>query len=258
MAQKHSGRPAGPERSIVDGLPTPLSASLLAACVTTSGIFVIRHFETWGRRNTTYFAAFAAGVLVSVSLVHIAPTALAKNGHAPILLLAGYLFMLATNRFITAFVCDKPQTAEFAIGLVPLLGIGFHSLIDGVIFSVTFTTDVVTGVLAATGMILHEFPEGIVTYILMLRGGFSKRAAVGLAFTAAALTTPAGTLISLPFMSRIEESVLGALLALSGGALLYVGASHLMPYTEREPRRFSLLALCFGILVALGIIVTHR
>jgi hypothetical protein len=31
-----------------------------------------------------------------------------------------------------------------------------------------------------------------------------------------------------------------------------------MPYTEREPRRFSLLALCFGILVALGIIVTHR
>jgi zinc transporter ZupT len=242
----------------LEGLSTPLSASLLAAGVTTTGIIVIRSFETWGRRNTTYFAAFAAGVLVSVSLAHIAPTAFAMNANAPMLLLAGYLFMLATNRFITTFVCDKPQTAEFAIGLVPLLGIGFHSLIDGVIFSVTFKADALTGVLAATGMILHEFPEGIVTYIFMLRGGFSKRAAAGLAFIAAALTTPIGTLTSYPFISSVGDNALGGLLALSGGALLYVGASHLMPYTEREPRRYSLFAICFGILVAFGIILTHR
>ncbi len=41
----------------------PFSASLLAALVTTIGIYVIRHFEAWGRRNGTYFACFAAGVL---------------------------------------------------------------------------------------------------------------------------------------------------------------------------------------------------
>ena len=48
-----------------------------------------------------------------------------------------------------------------------------------------------------------------------------------------------------------------ALLALSAGALIYVGASHLLPTAEREPRRYNLLALGAGILVALGIIAMH-
>jgi zinc and cadmium transporter len=60
-----------------------------------------------------------------------------------------------------------------------------------------------------------------------------------------------------PIISRIDQSVLAALLALSAGALIYVGASHLLPTAEREPRRYNLLALGAGILVALGIIATH-
>jgi zinc transporter ZupT len=235
---------------------TALAASVLAACVTTAGIFVIRHFESWGRRNTTYFACFAAGVLISVSFLHIIPTAFAMSPHAPVYLLAGYLFMHFTNRFLTAFVCDRPATADYAIGLVPMLGIGFHSFIDGVIYSVTFTVSLFTGILAAFGMVLHEFPEGIVTFLLMLRGGFSRRTAIFLAFLAAAVTTPFGTLVSYPLVSQIEKPVLGALLSLSAGALVYVGATHLLPRAEREPRRFSLIALATGILVAAGIVAT--
>jgi zinc and cadmium transporter len=235
---------------------TPFSASLLAACVTTAGIFVIRYFEPWGRRNTTYFACFAAGVLISVSFLHIIPTAFAMSPRAPVYLLAGYLFMHVFNRFLTAYVCDKPETADYAIGLIPMLGIGFHSFIDGVIYSVTFTVSFFTGVLAAIGMVLHEFPEGIVTYLLMVRGGFSKKSALVLAFLAAALTTPLGTLVSFPVISEIETPVLSALLSLSAGALVYVGATHLLPRAEHEPRRFSLIALSTGIVVAVGIIVT--
>jgi hypothetical protein len=47
-------------------------------------------------------------------------------------------------------------------------------------------------------------------------------------------------------------------LAPSAGALIYVGASHLLPMAEREPRRSSLPALAAGILVAVGIIATHE
>ena len=180
-----------------------LSASLLAACGTTAGVFVIRHFEPWGRRNTTYFACFAAGVLISVSFLHIIPTAFTMSPHAPVYLLAGYLCMHFLNRFLTAYVCDRPETADYAIGLVPMLGIGFHSFIDGVIYLITFTVSFFTGVLAAIGMVLHEFPEGIVTYLLMIRGGFSKKVAFVHAFLAAALTTPLGTLVSYPAVSEI-------------------------------------------------------
>jgi zinc transporter ZupT len=161
------------------------------------------------------------------------------------------------NRFLTAYVCDKPATVEYALGLVPLLGIGFHSFLDGVVYSISFSVSMFTGALVALGMVLHEFPEGIVTYTLLIRGGFSERSSFLLAFLAAGLTTPLGTLVSYPFVSRIDPPLLGLLLALSAGALIYVGATHLLPQAERERRRFSLVALGAGILVAAGIVLSQ-
>ena len=107
------------------------------------------------------------------------------------------------------------------MGIIPMVGIGFHSLIDGVVYSITFSVSVFTGVLTAIGMVLHEFPEGIVTYVLLIRGGFSQKRSTILAFLAAALTTPLGTLISFPMISEIEKPALGALLSVSAGALVY-------------------------------------
>jgi zinc and cadmium transporter len=176
---------------------------------------------------------------------------------APLFILAGYLFMHLFNRFITAFVCDRPATEDYALGLVPMLGIGIHSFIDGIVYTVTFSVSAFMGVLVSIGMVLHEFPEGLFTYVLLRKGGFQERAALWAAVFAAALTTPLGTLISFPIVSQIDQPVLAALLALSAGALIYVGASHLLPTAEREPRRYSLLALGAGVLVALGIIATH-
>jgi len=236
----------------------PFLASLCAAMVTITGIVAIRRYEDWALRNASYFACFAAGVLVSVSFLHIVPRALALSPSAPIFILAGYLFMHLFNRFITAFVCDRPATKDYALGIVPMLGIGIHSFVDGIVYSVTFSVSAFMGILVSIGMVLHEFPEGIFTYVLLRKGGFQERAALWAAVFAAALTTPLGTLISFPVISRIDQPVLAALLALSAGALIYVGASHLLPTAEREPRRYNLLALGAGVLVAFGIIATHQ
>jgi zinc transporter ZupT len=103
-----------------------------------------------------------------------------------------------------------------------MLGIGFHSFIDGIIYSITFTVSIFTGILAATGMVLHEFPEGIITYLLLVRAGFNRRTSLLLAFLTAALTTPLGMLVSYPYISEIDEPLLGVLLAFSAGVLVYV------------------------------------
>jgi zinc transporter ZupT len=235
---------------------TAMGASSLAAIVTTIGIYAIRRFERWGRENSIYFICFAAGVLISVSFLHIIPKAFSMNAIAPIYLFAGYISLHLFNRFINAFVCDKSSDEQYGIGLVPMLGIGFHSFIDGFIYSITFTVSIFTGLLAATGMVLHEFPEGIITYLLLLRAGFSVRTALLLAFLAAAVTTPLGMLVSYPFISKIDIPLLGALLAFSAGALVYVGATHLLPQAETEHKKYSLFALGAGILVALAIILS--
>ena len=235
---------------------TALGASSLAAIVTTIGIYVIRRFESWGSENTIYFICFAAGVLISVSFLHIIPKAFSMNANAPFYLFAGYISLHLFNRFINAFVCDKSSDEQYGIGLVPMLGIGLHSFIDGIIYSITFSVSIFTGLLAATGMVLHEFPEGIITYLLLIRAGFTAKTSLLLALVAASVTTPLGMLISYPYISRIDESLLGALLAFSAGALIYVGATHLLPQAETEHKKYSLFALGAGILVALVIVLS--
>ena len=242
---------------MVNGFWTALIMSLSAAAVTSVGIYTIRNFAGWGRRNTTYFMSFAAGVLVSASFLHIIPRSFSMNPDAGVFLLAGFLGLYFFNRFITAFVCEKdPDKSEYGIGIIPALGIGFHSLIDGFVYSITFSVSLFTGLLATAGMVLHEFPEGIITYLLLVRGGFTERTALLLAFFAAAFSTPVGMLVSWPLISRIDESLLGALLSLSAGALVYVGATHLLPKAQEEQKKYSFVALTGGVLVAVAIVLS--
>lgn len=233
-------------------------ASSLACVVTTAGIYIIGRYEEWANENAVYFMSLAAGVLVSVSFVHIIPKAFNMNDSSPVLLLIGFMALYLFNRFLHAFVCQERKCPQLALGIVPMLGIGLHSFLDGVIYSVTFNASILTGGLAAIGMVLHEFPEGIVTFVLLKQGGLEKRRAALFAFLAAGLSTPLGTLISYPFIHRIHETVLGLLLAVSAGALVYVGASHLLPAVERENRRYTLISLISGMLVAAGIILSKK
>ena len=236
---------------------TALATSCLAALITSTGIYTIRKYAGWGQRNTTYFMCFAAGVLISASFLHIIPKSFSMNTHAPIYLLVGFFGLHIFNRFVTAFVCQKvPDKEQYGIGVVPMIGIGFHSFIDGFIYSVAFTVSIFTGFLATAGMVLHEFPEGIITYLLLVKGGFKESRAMIFSFLAAALTTPLGMLISYPFIRKIDTQMLGALLSLSAGALVYVGATHLLPKAEQEHKKYSFVALGGGVLVAIIIVLS--
>ena len=233
-----------------------LLASLLACLVTSIGIYVIFKHEQWGNKNIAYFISFAAGVLISVSFIHIIPKSISMNQNAPVYLLAGFMGMYLINRFINMMVCHDRNCDNLAIGVIPMIGIGLHSFIDGVIYSVTFNVSIFTGVLTAIGMVLHEFPEGIVTFLLLERAGFSHKKSVIFALLAAALSTPIGTIVSFPFISSINSSSLGILLAISAGALVYVGATHLLPAVEKEAKKYTIFSLLAGIAIAVIIVLS--
>lgn len=231
-------------------------AGTLACIVTTIGIYVINRFAEWGKKNVVYFISFAAGVLISVSFTHIIPKSFEMNPYAPIFLLVGFLSLHLFNRFLNVFVCNESKYKNYAFGIIPAIGIGFHSFIDGIIYSVTFSVSIFTGTLAVIGMVLHEFPEGIVTFLLLVKSGVNKRKSSIYAFLAAAITTPLGALVSWPFVNRLTQPVLGILLSLSAGALVYVGATHLLPKLEEENKKYTLLALAAGIVVAVIVILS--
>lgn len=234
-----------------------LAASLVACGVTTLGILVISRFEAWSRERSAYFVSFAAGVLITVSFMHIIPESMEMSDNAPVFVLVGFLGLYLLNHFLHLYLCHEYECPDYAVGLIPMLGIGIHSLIDGAIYSVMFNVSVFTGLLAALGMIFHEFPEGIITFVLLERGGFSTRRSVLYAFLAAAFSTPLGALISYPFVSQIDQSTLGTLLGLAGGALTYVGATHLLPEVAEQGRRYTILTLATGVLVGVVIIASR-
>ncbi|MFW5714197.1 MAG: ZIP family metal transporter [Brevefilum sp.] len=233
-----------------------LTASGVSALVTCAGIYVIVKFAIWGQRNAAYFMGFAAGILMTTSLMHLLPEAYEMSPQAPIWVLVGFMTLYISNRILHIYGIHDHHGTDLTLGVIPMIGIGIHSLLDGFIHTVTFNVSVFTGVLASIGMVLHEFPEGIVTFLLLARGGFSLKNAILWAVLAAGLTTPLGTLIAYPFVHQIEESILGVLLAFSAGALVYVGATHLIPAMEKEERPNTLWAMFGGIAIALVIVFT--
>ncbi|MBW2995445.1 ZIP family metal transporter, partial [Candidatus Woesearchaeota archaeon] len=119
-------------------------AGFIAAIVTTIGIFIINRYAKWGKKNVAFFMSFAAGVLISVSFMHIVPKSFEMSKFAPVFLLIGFLLLHLLNRFLKILVCVEKETKNYPFGIVSALGIGFHSFIDGVIYSVAFSVSIFT------------------------------------------------------------------------------------------------------------------
>ncbi len=228
-----------------------LLASLVAGGVTTAGLLLISRYKDLAQRYSLYLVGFAAGILNTISLVHLLPHSLEMVSYAPWLWLSGFLLLYLSDRFLEHRLLGDETRGR---GIIALLGIGYHSFVDGIIYVVTFNVSIFTGLLSALGMVLHEFPEGVVTFALLQEAGFEQKRAIFYAFLAAALTTPLGALVAYPWIEVIDQETLGMLLALAGGALLFVGTTHLLPRLATARRRVTLPALLAGTVVGLLVI----
>jgi len=220
-----------------------------AAIVNGIGIWVIYKNRKWAEKATTYFMCFAAGVLITTPLILAFPQATAKSSYAGYATLVGFLFMFFSNKLIKY----KTKQKELAFGITAAEGIGIHSFIDGIIYSVTFTVSILTGFIAGTGLVVHEFAEGAITFSVLLKGGFSEKKAALYALLIASFTTPLGAFIAYPFINRLNDSVLGLALGFVVGVLVYISASHLLPEAQTNQKKHSTLTFLSGVALALFI-----
>ena len=226
--------------------------AILAGVVNGMGILAIFNFGEWAEKNEYYFMCFAAGVLISVPLLLILPKAIEMNDKAGIFALIGFLFLFFSNRFVNSYTKEK----QTAFGAIAALGIGIHSFIDGVVYAVTFQASIIIGLLAAIGMVAHEFSEGVITFLVLRETKLKKKAVLAYAFFIAAMTTPIGAFVTYPFVRNLKQSHLGLLVGFSGGVILYVGAAHLLPEAKERGEEHSLWAFLGGIAVAIGIVLS--
>lgn len=226
------------------------SFAIAAAVVNGLGIFAIFKYKEWAEKTMTYLMCFAAGVLVSTSLLLALPNAVSSNKYAGFLALFGFLFMFFSNKIIK----KKTKQETLAFGITAAEGIGIHSLIDGVIYAVTFSASILTGLLAGIGLVVHEFAEGVIVYLMLLKSGINKKRAVLYALLISSLTTPLGAFVAYPFVSKLNQSYLGLMMGFVAGVLLYVSASHLLPEARGYEKKHSSFAFLCGVGLALFIV----
>ncbi|MFP3867160.1 MAG: ZIP family metal transporter [Desulfobacteraceae bacterium] len=224
--------------------------ALASALINGLGILSIVKSRQWAENSIPYFMCFAAGILISTPLILALPNAVGSNSYAGFTALGGFLVMFFSNKLIKYYTKKR----ELTFGLVAAEGIGIHSFVDGIIYSVTFSVSILVGFLSATGLVIHEFAEGVITYIFLLKGGVSKKASALYAFLIAGLTTPIGAFLFYPFVSKVEKATLGLMLGFVAGVLLYVSASHLLPEATEYEKRHSTLAFLAGVGLALFIV----
>ncbi|MEL6861615.1 MAG: ZIP family metal transporter [Pseudomonadota bacterium] len=234
-----------------EALQAPLFFGLIAAFVTTLGLLAVALRSDWSLRYADLFGLAAAGLLSTIAFLHIVPEAFALTDQAPIWLAVGFFGGLLLHHTIRTLVPEREGSKLPSEAITPILAIAAHSFIDGVVYSVTFAASFAAGVFTAIGLILHEFPEGVIAFAILRRHGVSTRMSFVWAFLAAAATTPLGVLVSGPFLYGLGEEALGGLFGISAGLLIFVATGPLMAPLKDLPPGRGLASLAAGIGLAL-------
>ena len=236
-------------------LQAPLLFGLVAAFMTTLGLLVVAWRSDWTTRYASLFGLAAAGMLCTISFLHIMPKAFAIADNAPTWIAAGFFGGLVLSFAIRSIFPERPDSGVPAEAITPILAIAAHSFIDGIVYAVTFAASFESGVLASVSLILHEFPEGVIAFAILRRHGVTARAAFFWALLAAAATTPLGVLASGPFMYGVNDATLGLLFAISAGLLLFVATGPLMAPLRETPPAKGLGSVMGGVAIAIAIMM---
>ncbi len=225
-----------------------------AMLVNSFGIWAMYKNREWVEKTKEHCMCFAAGILISSPLIMTFPQALQKNTYAGFAALTGFIFMYFSNKIIKY----KTKQREIAFGITAIEGILIHSLMDGVVYTVTFSISPVIGILTGVGLVVHEFAEGIITFSMLLKGGLDEKKAGIYAFLVAALTTPIGAFVTYPLVRELSSHVLGLSLGFVSGVLIYVSAAHLLPEASEHEKKHSVLAFILGVAFAFFIMFTKH
>jgi ZIP family zinc transporter/zinc and cadmium transporter len=225
--------------------------STIAGLSTILGIIMVIYNERWVLKHSHYVNSFAAGLLLGIAFFHLFPESLELSEDALLFIFIGFLlfYLLETVLVIHSGAeihFGEKNDPHHAKGIVMFSGLFFHSLLDGIIIGVSFEIDPKLGLIASLGVILHELPEGVTSFSLLI-GSIKRKTALKLSI-AVALATPLGALISLTFLSDLSRATVGLLLAMAGGSFLYISASDLIPETHEEKGFRNAGFLLLGVL----------
>lgn len=223
------------------------------------GLFAVRFKE-----KISYLFPLSAGALLGIALFDLIPESreifaeqsLDFSGY---LVVSGFLLYLFVSRipfFGHKHKHDEPRHihSDFKASSIVI-----HSIIDGVAIGTALSSSFGLGIAVLFASLIHRFTDGM--NIVNIIYGEERNIKKAMKYLISDCFAPVlGVLISLYF--SIGEKALGAIIAVLGGAFVYIALVELMPESIRKfgnKKTFSIMAvgLAFVFVVIESFVHTH-
>lgn len=235
-----------------------LGSVFIVSLMSFVGIFTLSIKIERLRRILIYMISFAAGALLGGAFLHLLPHVVAEQGfglNIAIYVLVGIATMFVVEKVIHWRHCHIPTTADHPhpYAWLNLFGDGVHNFIDGLIIGGAYMVSIPVGVATTIAVILHEIPQEIGDFGVLIYGGFSKCKALLLNF-ASALTAVLGVIVALLIGSYVENLTV-FLVPFAAGGFVYIASADLIPEMHKTVKisrslvQFVFFALGIGVML---------
>lgn len=220
---------------------------------------------------TTSLVSLAAGSLLAVSFLDLMPEAIESGIFEPQVLfgvtLGSILFFFLFERVLHWHHCrceeeGRETSKRKHLVYFNLIGDGFHNLIDGFLVAGAFLLNFETGVAVTIAVILHEIPQEISDFGILVYGGLKRTQALLFNFITA-LTAVVGAILFY-FFSETFTILTPIAAAFAAGNFIYMATADVIPELdhEKDPKKvighsFLLIAGVL-VIVAIGLLTPHE
>jgi len=239
-----------------------LASVFLVSLISLIGILTLSIKTEKLRTILIYLISFSAGALFGDAFIHLLPEVIENGGFgflSAIYIISGILMFFILEKFVHWQHCHMPitKTHIHSFAYMNLVGDSLHNFIDGLIIAASYIVSIPVGIATTIAVLLHEIPQEIGDFGVLIYGGFSKARAVGVNFLTA-LTAVIGTIVGL-VINDLVSNIQIFLIPLAIGGFIYIAGSDLIPELHKETniKKSFIQILCFilGILIMLALLL---
>jgi zinc transporter ZupT len=150
---------------------------------------------------------------------------------------------------------DKPTSQQKqSLGHLILIADAVHNFLGGLFVGASFVDSTKLGMSAWTAAAVHEVPQELGDFAILIHAGWSKSGALAFNFLSA-LTFPLGAIIACVSSKKIDVSFL---IPFAAGNFLYIGATDLIPEVKHCHGMKSNAVNYAAFLLGVGLLLTVR
>ncbi len=226
-----------------------------------SGLIFFRKINF--KEKIYYMISFAAGTMLAAAFFDIIPESFNEIGLNSInYILGGIILFLLIEKYIHWHHCNTERCEEKHKKVKPyvflnLIGDGLHNFIDGAVIAAAYMTNFELGLITTFSVAVHELPQEIGDFSILLKGGLKFKQGILFNFITA-LAAFLGMFLAIT-ASKYIENLTPILLSIAAGGFIYLSLSDIVPEThkETEPKKIfkQTLLMILGIALVYGLMM---